>query len=84
MKTFTLRLTDEEVKALEIMAKVSRLSKNSVVRGCIHHAAHFMYEFRDTNYRPRAQDLLNENAELFEALEYDSIDVLGENLDDIL
>lgn len=82
MKTFTLRLTDEEAKAVEIMAAVSRLSKNSAIRGCIHNAAHWMNEFQD-NYRQKAQDLIRENAQLFADLEYDSIDVLGEHFDDI-
>lgn len=85
MKTFTLRLTDEEAKAIEIMATVSRLSKNSVVRGCVHTIAHLMYEAGiSDSYRSKANDLIKENSKLFENLEYDSIDVLGEHFDDIL
>lgn len=85
MKTFTLRLTEEEAKLIEIMATVSRLSKNSVVRGCVHTIAHIMYEAGMTDsYRPKANDLIKNNEELFNNIEYDSIEVLGENFDDVL
>ena len=85
MKTFTLRLTDDEAKLIEIMATVSRLSKNSVVRGCVHTIAHIMYEAGATDsYRPKANDLIKSNEELFNNIKYDSIEVLGENFDDVL
>lgn len=88
MKTFTLRLTDEEAKAIDVMAKVTRLSKNSFIRGCTHLAARFITEFamsddEQSGYRPAAQDLIGENMDIFKSILYDEIDVLNEHFDDI-
>lgn len=88
MKTFTLRLTDDEAKAIDVMAKVTRLSKNSFIRGCTHLAARFITEFamnddEQASYRPAAQDLISENMAIFESILYDEIDVLNEHFDDI-
>ena len=88
MKTFTLRLTDDEAKAIDVMAKVTRLSKNSFIRGCTHLAARFITDYamskdEQSHYRPAAQDLISENMAIFESIFYDEIDVLNEHFDDI-
>ena len=81
-KTFTLRLTQEESEAVEIMATVMRLSKNSFIRGCIHTACYLVYDMRD-GYRPAAKDLLEKNRDLFNAIDYDRIDILNEHFEGI-
>lgn len=84
-KTFTLRLTEEEAKAIGIMAQVARLSKNSFIRGCTHLAANLITDLakEEGGYRPAARDLINSNIDLFDAIRYDEIDVLNENSNNV-